>query len=319
MPPESFSPSKRDVGALAKGREWLGYLQGHRRHADARDDIAMFLDDVAEYDALLGEHGGRPIADAKVLEIGFGTRAERLAILSAAGAEPTGIDMEVPLLRLDPSTMREIFRRNGAERLAKSTARHLLFDRGAKRRLRDGIASRYGTEKVEYGRIEIGDAADLDLEPHSFDLVTSEDVFEHMTLKSLRRTLAVVREALKPEGLALIRPNVFTGISGGHLAEWYQSFVLDDPGAERRSEPWEHLRTRRHEPNTFLNELSRVEYRRQFTEAGFEILEERVRYRDLGAALMTPAIREELSQWSDEELFSNQVMFVLRPTTDPAT
>jgi ubiquinone/menaquinone biosynthesis C-methylase UbiE len=310
---EARSPSKRDVGATAKAREWLGYVRKHRRYAGAGDDVPMFLGDVAEYDALLREHAARGLAGATVLEIGFGTRAERLAILSAAGAAPTGVDMEVPMLRLNLATMREIQRRNGSERLAKSTARHLLFDREAKKRLRRGIASRYGTEKLDYGRIVVGDAADLDLEPDSLDLVTSEDVFEHMTVESLSRTLAMVRRSLKPSGLALIRPNVFTGISGGHLAEWYQPFVLDDPDAERRSEPWEHLRGRRFEPNTFLNELTRADYRRHFVAAGFEIVEERVRHPELGASLMTPALREELSRWPDEELFSNQVMFVLRP------
>lgn len=306
------APSTSNVGPIQKTREWLGYLINHRRRQSERDGLG-YLADIDEYGALSRAHRGFDLRGAQVLEVGFGTRASRLAVLSAAGAAPIGVDMEVPLLDFKPATLLRIQRENGAERLAKSVARFLLFDRTARRRLRQALAQKYASTTLEYGRIEVCDAAALELPDGSLDLVVSEDVFEHMTPDSIARTLAGMRRWLKSDALALIRPNVFTGISGGHLAEWSVESVRDRPEEPRRSAPWEHLRGRRFEPNTFLNELTLADYRRAFADGGFEILEERCRYPQLGASLLTPEVRQELSEWPDEELLSNQTMFVLRP------
>jgi hypothetical protein len=69
------------------------------------------------------------------------------------------------------------------------------------------------------------------------------------------------------------------GITGGHLIEWSR-WALRQPPSERHSEPWEHLRERRFNPTTYLNELTRAEYRELF--GAFEILEERVTQPALG-------------------------------------
>ena len=236
--------------------------------------------------------------------------------MTAAGASVTGVDMEVPVLSLRPSTLLEVYRRNGAERLLKSVARRLLFDRRADRLLGEALAARYGSAEIRHGRLVVSDAAGLDLPPRSLDLIVSEDVFEHMTVESVESTVGLMRGWLKPGGLALVRPNVFPGISGGHLSEWNVESIFDSPDAPRRSAPWEHLRARRYRPNTFLNELRREDYRRAFEAGGFEILEDRSRYPELGAQFLTPAIREELAEWPEEELFSNQTLFVLRPVAD---
>lgn len=306
------APSTGDVGVAQKAREWRGYFRNHRAR-EGQDDALGYLADIEEYRALMGTHGSRKIEGAQVLEVGFGTRASRLAVLSAAGASPVGVDIEVPLLKLTPSTLLHIQRANGLERLAKSVARYLLFDRAANRRLKQAIGAQYGRSELDYGRLQVCDAADLELAEHSLDLVVSEDVFEHMTPDSIARTLSSMHRWLKPEAIALVRPNVFTGICGGHLAEWSVPSVRDYPSRPRTSAPWEHLRSPRFEPNTFLNRLTRANYREAFARAGFEILEETPRYPQLGASLLAPQIRAELANWSDEELFSNQTLFVLRP------
>src|SRR5262249_43541674 len=158
-----------------------------------QSEIPGFLADVEEYGTLLKQYTGAELRGAKVLEIGFGTQAERMAILTAAGAEATGVDIEVPMFDFRPATMRRIMRANGPERRAKSAGRHLLFDRAAERRLREEIAAAYPGTEFSRGRLVIGDAADLDLADGSLDLVTSEDVFEHMTPDSIARTLAGIR------------------------------------------------------------------------------------------------------------------------------
>lgn len=79
----------------------------------------------------------------------------------------------------------------------------------------------------------------------------------------------------------------------------------------RKTEPFEHLRKRRHPANTYLNELTRAEYRRLF-QKHFDIIEERVTRPNLGRQYLTDEVRKELSSYSEDELFSNQVLFVLK-------
>lgn len=65
-------------------------------------------------------------------------------------------------------------------------------------------------------------------------------------------------------------------------------------------------------PTGYLNGLTRAQYRELFSE-DFEILEEHVRYPNLGSQYLTENVAAELSGFGEEELFSNQVQFVLKP------
>ncbi len=141
----------------------------------------------------------------------------------------------------------------------------------------------------------------------SLDLICSESVFEHIPIPSLEPLLAKMARWLKPSGLALIRPDIFTGISGGHLLEW---FDLREH-RRRRSEPWEHLRKRRFHGNVYLNELTRADYRRMFSQH-FESLEENVVDPDQGRTFYTPEVAADLKQYGEKSSFSNGVQFVLR-------
>jgi hypothetical protein len=71
------------------------------------------------------------------------------------------------------------------------------------------------------------------------------------------------------------------------------------------------LRERRLAPNTYLNEMTRAQYRELFG-ASFEILHEHVAQPDLGREYFDERAQRDLSHWPDDELFSNQTLFVLR-------
>lgn len=135
-------------------------------------------------------------------------------------------------------------------------------------------------------------------------------MFEHIGRDSLEELVQRMAAWLRPGGLALIRPNIFTGIVGGHLLEWSRASI-GERDRRRRSEPWEHLRKRRLTANTYLNEMTRAQYRVLF-ERSFEILEEQVAQPDLGRDYLDESARADLASWADEELFSNQTLFVLR-------
>jgi SAM-dependent methyltransferase len=147
-------------------------------------------------------------------------------------------------------------------------------------------------------------------EAGSFDFIYSEDVFEHVPQKDLSVLVERMASALRPNGLALIRPMVFTGICGGHHLEWFPHTL--EQQISRRTEPWEHLRQNRSPANTYLNRLTRRDYVDIF-QSHFRILENETMRPNLGEQFMTSQIRAELSQYGDDELFSNSVLFVLEP------
>jgi hypothetical protein len=267
------------------------------------------FDDVEQYDRLLRRHGASTLRDARVFEIGYGARPYRLVAMSSMGIDIEGVDAEMPVLRGHPREFADIFARNGFERALKSVARHALFDRNEQRAFERALRERGFRRTLDPARLRVADASTLDgIGP--YDLIVSEDVFEHIGSDALRVLVPAMARWLSPDGIALIRPNIYTGITGGHIVEWNRrSFTRP---SRRRSPPWGHLRAHvESDANTYLNRLTRGDYRDLFA-AHFEILDEQVTLPDLGRELLTPEVRAELTAWGDEELFSNQVRFVLR-------
>jgi SAM-dependent methyltransferase len=302
------SNSSAALPAASKIRELFGLLayQAKMLGQKGTADILQICD---EYDALLTRYSGSRLSQAKTFEIGFGTRAGIMIVLTSLGADAYGVDLDVPLLGGSPAELLEMYRRNGLERASKSAIRFVLFDFFWKASLAKSLARRGAKLTMPAtSRLLVRDAASVDWPERSFDLITSESVFEHIQVPSLKILVAKMSRWLKPGGLALIRPDVFTGISGGHLMEWFDL----NPRRRRKSEPWEHLRKRRYRGNVYLNELHRTDYRQLFSEH-FEILEETVRYPDQGREFLTPEVACDLASYDEGELFSNGVMYVLRP------
>jgi SAM-dependent methyltransferase len=227
------------------------------------------------------------------------------------GMDASGVDAEVPFLSGRWQEILAAFRQNGLERTLKSFLRYMLVDKREQSALAHELRHQGHGLRIDKPRFLVSDAATLDFPDNHFDLIFSEDVFEHVARASLEALVPKMARWLKPDGLALIRPNIFTGILGGHLAEWGYPSVLD-PAQRRKSSPWEHLRARRFPPNTFLNELRRSEYRELFSQE-FAIVKEVVLLPDLGREYLTGDVARELDAYPEEELFSNKVLFVLRP------
>jgi hypothetical protein len=308
-----LSPSTAPVGWRSKLRESAELLRDHvgRAFEPVDASIAGVLADIDDYDARLRPHAGISLDEAQVLEIGYGARPYRLIAQLARGVDAKGVDAEVPILRGSASEYVNAWRRNGAERVVKSLVRHVLFDRRERQVLKRTLKGRGWTHPVDRERFLVGDAGDLELPAKSLDLVYSEDVFEHISLGSLDRLIPRMASWLKPTGLALIRPNVFTGITGGHLVEWNRR-SLARGRSHRRTEPWSHLRGETTRPNTSLNRLARADYRALLS-PHFSILDEVERLPGLGREFLSPELAAQLDGYGEDELFSNQVLFVMTP------
>jgi SAM-dependent methyltransferase len=305
------APSAADISLLRKGRENLRLFRTHVAGRNAPLDFSTMFQQFEEYDAVLAEQTGRRLGEARVFEIGYGARPWRLIALVSMGMDASGVDVEVPFLSGSWREVLAAFRRNGLERTLKSLLRYMLVDSRERSALAQDLRQRGHELRIDRPRFLVSDAAALEFPDDHFDLIFSEDVFEHVARTSLETLVPKMARWLKPDGLALIRPNIFTGILGGHLAEWGYPSVLD-PTRRRQSAPWEHLRARRFPPNTFLNELRRSEYRALLSRE-FVIAREVVQLPDLGREYLTADVASELNAYPEEELFSNKVLFVLRP------
>lgn len=270
---------------------------------------SLFMD-IDEYRQLYLKYTGSPLETAKIFEIGYGARPYRLIALISLGYKASGIDLDSPVLRFRFNEFFNMYRRNGVERALKSAVRYILFDGADRRHLAAELSRRGRSLQIVEDRFLVGDTANVEFEDNSLDLIISEDVFEHIPVESLQRLTKKMAKAVKPGGVCLIRPNIYTGITGSHLVEWYPQNLYNS-GIRKNSEPWEHLRKKRYAADTYLNEMKRSDYRAMFLE-DFDILEERVKLPMLGHEYLTPQIKEDLKDFDDAELFSNQVMFVLR-------
>ena len=192
----------------------------------------------------------------------------------------------------------------------------MLFDSHERRALGAALRRRGAQMRICADRFLVGDAAQFPFEPASADFIYSEDVFEHIQRHTIPQLLSQLARVLSPGGLAMITPSVFTGINGGHLVEWYPHTLEHE--RTRQTEPWEHLRKRRVTADCYLNELRLSDYREIFSQY-FDVIKIINRDEGIGRRFLTPQIREELAEYSVEELLCNRVTYVLRPRHRPGT
>jgi len=305
------SSSLRAVSLAEKIRQGavlaLMHLQRNRAQLFADFDKSM-----AEYSAILSRYGRPSLSESKVLEIGFGARPFRLVWLYNSGVDVWGVDLDKPLLQPSMKSLVGVIRKNGTERAVKSLVRYCITDKNQWRQLGSELKRKGHPFVIPADRLIVDNAKNPNfwtgLQP--LNSIYSDDVFEHIPKEDLTVIAGKMANALRPKGLAVIRPMIFTGICGGHHLEWYPH-TINEP-TNRKTEPWEHLRKDRFSSNTYLNRLHRKDYAELF-EKYFRILENEIIEPNLGRQFMTQEIRAELSQYSDEDLFTNSVRFVLEP------
>ena len=304
--------SLKSTTTLDRFREWIALIR--LSVADARTlDFSDLQASYLQHDQTAQKYVGRPLTGCKVIEIGYGARPNRLIWFFGQGVDITGIDLDQPIRRGTPAEFLHVYRRNGWERAIKTVARWIINERHLRRALLAELSRQSGkTVELPQQRLAVGDATSEDfwIQHRGANYIFSEDVFEHIPADALERIMPAMAASMDPNGVAFIKPMVYTGICGGHHIEWYPH-TLNQP-RNRLTEPWEHLRKNRHPANTYLNKMGLAGYRTLFSRH-FDILEEICVQPNMGSQFMTPEIRQELSQYPDEELFSNRVIFLLRP------
>lgn len=303
----------RDIGKMRRIKYLSKLLRLHIERLISPPDFDVLFDEITFYDARLRSLSGLTLQTATTIEIGVGQRPYRLAVIRSLGGAAKGIDLDRPIVKLSAKSVYSLFKGNGPIRALKTISRALLFDAADRRVLRRAFLKRYGTRlQIDEEAIIVGSAGDRATwpdAPQSVDFVYSEDVFEHIPLQDLEECVRLMAMALSPDGVAIISPMVFTGICGGHQPEWYPAAVRSN---QHPSTPaWGHLTGETPTSDTYLNRLSLADYRRIFR-VHFDIVEEYSVDPDLGRRYLSDERAARLNEFSQEELFSNKVRFVLR-------
>ncbi len=239
----------------------------------------------------------------RTLDVGCGKSFWLTLLLEAHGLQVTGVDTEEIEPGRSPGKYWSILRRNGFERAIRTLMWDLVYAGPYYRELErvSGRALRGLRPDLKCGELDAAGLVD-----GTFDLVVSHEVFEHIA--DVDAAAAKLRRLLKPDGIAYLYVHSFTSLSGGHHIAW--KYPDTEPSAT--VPPWDHLREKKcPDVPSWLNGLREHEYRAIF-ERHFGILDW-IHLPHEGAALLTPAIRDELKQYSEHELLTKGFIFVGRP------
>ena len=272
-------------------------VYGLRNHGDFAAEHAAFY---RAYRAYAGDVAGR-----RILDFGCGKTFWLSLLLASDGADVLGVDTEITEPSRSLRKYWQLLRANGPERALRTAVWDGLFARKYYRRLEKEYGGKLRFDRVQLAQIG---GERLPLADASLDAVVSHEVIEHV--RELPSVFAELRRTLKPNGLAYLYVHHFTSLSGGHHIAWKHP----DTAPSRMVPPWDHLRARRytHIPS-WLNQVRAHEYR-ALAEAEFEILEW-IWLPKEGEALLTPQIRAELAEYSEQELLHKGFIIVARPRT----
>jgi len=228
--------------------------------------------------------------------------ARQTALFAADGAQVTGIDVEIPTYHLNPPLFFHVWQENGFERAFKSLVRHLLFDRGYRRKL-----AKLYPQPVPYARLDtrLMSASQIAFPDETFDFIYSIWVFEH--IEDVPAAVREVNRVLKPSGAAAVFIHLFPSLSGGHNLAWLA------PGEHqpRYIPAWDHLLDNRYPANFYLNRLRLEDFRKIFYQH-LNVLDEDTF--EEGDDQLTPERLENLTKkgYTRQDLLTRSVTFICR-------
>ena len=285
------------LSRLALYVSMMRYGLAHNRDF-AREHYAFF--------ARMCEHLRGHIRDLdglRVLDVGCGKACWLTLLLHSSGAHATGIDTEVVDAAGGWRKYVQILRRNGPERALRTWVWEMLYARPYYRELARVASFPLRFDGVDARNMSV---TTLDFADATFDLAVSHEVFEH--IDDVPAALAELRRVLKPDAVTYIYIHNYASLSGGHHIAW--KYPDTEPSDE--VPPWDHLRGNRFpEIPSWINRLRERDYRAAF-DAHFDVLEW-FPLAPEGEALLTPEIRAELSDYSEDELLTKGFVVIARP------
>jgi len=291
------------LGRLRLYISMVRYGNAHNRDF-AREHYAFF----ADMRDRLQEHGVDDLHGLRILDVGCGKAFWLTLLLHSCGAHVTGIDTELARFGLSLSKYASMMRHNGLERALRTLAWDVIYARPYYRELAAVCPFTLRFDGIDVQQMDV---TKLDFPDGYFDLVVSHEVFEH--LLDVPAALRSLHRVMKPDGITYIYIHNYTSLSGGHHIAW--KYPNTEPSTT--VPPWDHLRQNLYpDIPSWINRLRMSDYQLMFEER-FEILDWFSVARE-GEALLTPEIRAELADYSEEELLIKGFIVIARPRTEGA-
>ncbi len=272
-----------------------------RRRADR--NAAFMYKLIREAESRMEAQLGRPVAGLRMLEIGPGQGLDRARYFGLKN-EVIGMDLDVIPVRFDLRTFVQTARTNGLGRVVKTVGRRLLVGKVNEK----AWARAVGAAEFRDPQMIYGDIGKQVPERDGFDAVASWSVFEH--LPDPRQSLQNVIGALSPSGIFYISIHLYTANNGHHDIRAFTGNADQLP-------LWAHLRESTAgavKSSAYLNEWRLGQWRELFSELAPDHAEylETFQTRDRLGPQMTDALRHELADYSDDELYSVNVVYAWR-------
>lgn len=279
------------------------------RDADLDEGLGVLHEAaLGDIDRITQALGTDRLEGAQILEVGPGQAMERAYLLGKHNSV-TAIDLDVIVDGINPLGYIRMARSNGIGRMVKTLGRNLLFAPKARKQW----AKEIGAEELNPPARIQGDFCDPELAAQapsfgSYDVAVSWSVFEH--LPDARAAVANLAAAIRPGGVALTSIHNYTAINGHHDIRAFAGTIHSMPY-------WGHLRPdHRHEihPSAWLNELRIGEWQEIFDEfmPGAEVFYDKYEHPEVYGPLLVGELRDELSDYSDDELLTVNMVVVWR-------
>jgi SAM-dependent methyltransferase len=264
--------------------------------------------DAATYQALRETlHRQRvDLRHSHVLDLGCGANAPMTLMLHSAGVKVVGVDAQIGYrwgLGFKLDRYKGYLAEAGALKTLRKFAGEIVYDRVYYSTLKDTLGLAIREDGVD---LRVMPADKLEFPDNTFDVIHSNATWEH--LQDVPSVNAEVSRVLKPGGIAYIEIHLFPSLSGGHDLPWIVPGKTDLGGVK----PWGHLRDAGWRAPVPLNRLREREYRRLFqTTPRLSVAEWQTEFTE-GAEWLSPAVLNELSDYSREELTKRSIIAVLR-------
>lgn len=304
----SETAARKTYASFGIRRSWMQIRQALNDRRNADRNMQMLLRLVLQAEARMAHQLGRPIQNLRILEIGPGQGMERIRYFGLKN-EVIGLDLDVIPVQHNAADYWHIFRTNGLGRMAKTLGRKIII--GSANEI--AWSNAVGSGAMRAPEMHQGDICGHRVDIGRFDLVMSWSVFEH--LPDPEQALKNIVQMLRPGGALYVSIHLYTAINGHHDIRAFS-------GLSETLPLWGHLRPGKRgeiQPSCYLNQWRLSQWRALFDRLvpGYKEFLESHDTREQGKKRITAELRQELSAYSDEELFTVDAVYCWQKPLEP--
>lgn len=295
-----FNKSYATFG-LSRSVRQIKYAFDNRKQIDR--SFSTLLKVVQESERRIQRQLGKKVEQLRMLEIGPGQGLERARYFGRKN-KVVGMDLDVIPIGFDVKSYVQMCRENGIGRAVKSIGRRMVIGRANEA----AWASLLGVDHFNEPQLMHGNICEEAPAIGQFDVIMSWSVFEH--LPNPQQAIHNILQLLKPGGVFYISLHLYTSNNGHHDIRAFT-------GAEDALPLWAHLRPTTQQaiaPSAYLNQWRLAQWRDLFATMApghQEILEEYEAYERFQPR-MNQALRNELAEYRDEELYTINAVYTWR-------